>query len=297
MVGEIAFSLVAIGGFVFIFVVVPIMQGRLIPSWPLIMGAAGIASLVLFSALIVLLFPIWGPVLGFRGIRRIVQIHQQVKKCLISAVTKEEVPVSWIARRALAITVWRRAGTHGWAAINRAAVAALTEYVEARPEFSAALPEAFQPGSWFAKEVGLRYGRPRLAEYAYRMLEDRGAGTNGNVLKVLVSWETETENHWLVDEIHRREPSLEAIVSGIAGPGRHAREPGRPAGWVIQKLSADRGRFLHAPDCEQAPPYAPVLSLRDALFEADWHGTALCVRCGVDRELKPILRRFDPTGD
>lgn len=58
---------------------------------------------------------------------------------------------------------------------------------------------------------------------------------------------------------------------------------GRPSGWVLQKLDGrrrpDRG-VLHAPDCDEAPPGAPVLELERALDAAEKAGVRLRSLCG-----------------
>ncbi|MFB7918123.1 DUF6233 domain-containing protein [Streptomyces sp. NPDC056061] len=69
----------------------------------------------------------------------------------------------------------------------------------------------------------------------------------------------------------------------------------RPSGWVLQKLGGRRGpgqAVVHAVDCEEAPPGAPVLSLDRALNTAERPGVRLCTWCGAAAELDPVLQGF-----
>ncbi|MET8771175.1 DUF6233 domain-containing protein [Streptomyces sp. NPDC004658] len=75
--------------------------------------------------------------------------------------------------------------------------------------------------------------------------------------------------------------------------------PRRPPGWVLAK-SGGRGpgdAVLHAPDCEEAPEGAPVLSVERAMDAAEKAGVRLCSLCGAAAELEPLLRGFDHLGD
>ncbi|GGU51393.1 DUF6233 domain-containing protein [Streptomyces violascens] len=86
-------------------------------------------------------------------------------------------------------------------------------------------------------------------------------------------------------------------------------DPGRPRGWVLQRLPSPaparpgparpgpaRG-ILHAPDCTEAPRDVPTLSLNTALDTADKPGTLLCTLCSAAGELDPLLRGFDHIQD
>ena len=78
-------------------------------------------------------------------------------------------------------------------------------------------------------------------------------------------------------------------------------DPGRPRGWVLQRLD-QRGRgpaqgVIHAPDCKEAPPNAPALTLDQALDNAQKPGTRLCSLCGAAGELDPMIRGFDHIND
>ncbi|MEV5950375.1 DUF6233 domain-containing protein [Streptomyces sp. NPDC051993] len=76
-------------------------------------------------------------------------------------------------------------------------------------------------------------------------------------------------------------------------------DPERPRGWVVQRLpgpGSARG-ILHAPDCTEAPPGVPTLSLNTALDTAEKPGTRLCTLCSAAGELDPILRGFDHIQD
>ncbi|MFB7919195.1 DUF6233 domain-containing protein [Streptomyces sp. NPDC056061] len=68
----------------------------------------------------------------------------------------------------------------------------------------------------------------------------------------------------------------------------------RPSGWVLQKLGGRRPgqAVVHAVDCDEAPPGAPVLSLDRALDAAERPGVRLCTWCGAAAELAPVLRGF-----
>nr|WP_257584210.1 DUF6233 domain-containing protein [Streptomyces sp. TLI_146] len=71
---------------------------------------------------------------------------------------------------------------------------------------------------------------------------------------------------------------------------------GRPAGWVLTRLGNGRGpgrAVLHAPDCTEAPTGTPVLSLDQALAQAEKPGVQLCTLCGAAQELDPVLRGFN----
>ncbi|GGP78324.1 DUF6233 domain-containing protein [Streptomyces melanogenes] len=74
----------------------------------------------------------------------------------------------------------------------------------------------------------------------------------------------------------------------------------RPAGWVLARLGNSRGpgrAVLHAPDCAQAPAGVPVLSLDQALAQAEKPGVRLCTLCGATHELDPVLHGFDDAFD
>ncbi|GGU67786.1 DUF6233 domain-containing protein [Streptomyces daghestanicus] len=81
---------------------------------------------------------------------------------------------------------------------------------------------------------------------------------------------------------------------------REAVEERRPSGWVLQKVRARRGpagTVVHAPDCEEAPPGAPVLDLQRVLDVAEQAHTRLCSLCGAAYELTPLLHGFDHITD
>lgn len=72
--------------------------------------------------------------------------------------------------------------------------------------------------------------------------------------------------------------------------------PRRPTGWVLQRLDGRGGPgrgVLHAPDCDEAPQGAPVLTVERALDAAEKAGVRLCTLCGAAQELEPLLRGFD----
>ncbi|GAA3380969.1 hypothetical protein GCM10020367_70370 [Streptomyces sannanensis] len=74
----------------------------------------------------------------------------------------------------------------------------------------------------------------------------------------------------------------------------------RPSGWVLAKVREGRGPargVLHAPDCEEAPQGAPLLSVEQALNVAENPGTQLCTLCGCAQELTPLLSGFDHITD
>ncbi|MEU3501582.1 DUF6233 domain-containing protein [Streptomyces hundungensis] len=78
-------------------------------------------------------------------------------------------------------------------------------------------------------------------------------------------------------------------------------DPGRPRGWVLQRID-ERGRgpaqgVLHAPDCREAPPGAPVLGLDQALDQAEKPGMRLCSLCDAAGELDPMIRGFEHVDD
>lgn len=50
---------------------------------------------------------------------------------------------------------------------------------------------------------------------------------------------------------------------------------------------------VHAVDCTEAPPGAPVLTLDQALDAAQHPGTRLRSLCGAALELDPVLKGFD----
>ncbi len=55
--------------------------------------------------------------------------------------------------------------------------------------------------------------------------------------------------------------------------------------------------MLHAPDCKEAPPGAPLLGVEQALNVAEDLGTRLCTLCGCAQELTPLLNGFDHITD
>ncbi|NNN31884.1 hypothetical protein HLK59_16215 [Streptomyces sp. S3(2020)] len=72
--------------------------------------------------------------------------------------------------------------------------------------------------------------------------------------------------------------------------------PRRPPGWVLQKLDGRRGPdrgVVHAPDCDEAPQGAPVLTVDQALDAAEKAGVRMCTLCGAAQELEPLLHGFD----
>lgn len=72
--------------------------------------------------------------------------------------------------------------------------------------------------------------------------------------------------------------------------------PRRPTGWVLQTLDGPRGPdrgVLHTPDCDEAPPDAPVLAVNQALDAAEKAGVRMCSLCGAAQELEPLLKGFD----
>ncbi|MFD9636913.1 DUF6233 domain-containing protein [Streptomyces violascens] len=84
-----------------------------------------------------------------------------------------------------------------------------------------------------------------------------------------------------------------------AAPPLPVSDPGRPRGWVLQRLPGHgpaRG-VLHAPDCTEAPRDVPTLSLNTALDTAEKPGTRLCTICSAAAELDPLLRGFDHIED
>jgi hypothetical protein len=91
----------------------------------------------------------------------------------------------------------------------------------------------------------------------------------------------------------RLEPSPASVVREVLGERR-------PSGWVLAKVRDGRGparSVLHAPDCEEAPPGAPLLDVDRALYAAQHPGTRLCTLCGAGQELTPLLRGFDHITD
>ncbi|MEU6557316.1 DUF6233 domain-containing protein [Streptomyces sp. NPDC046915] len=72
--------------------------------------------------------------------------------------------------------------------------------------------------------------------------------------------------------------------------------PRRPTGWVLQSLDGWRGSdrgVLHVPDCDEAPPDSPVLTVSQALDAAEKTGVRLCSLCGAVQELEPMLKGID----
>nr|WP_319276883.1 DUF6233 domain-containing protein [Streptomyces ipomoeae] len=50
---------------------------------------------------------------------------------------------------------------------------------------------------------------------------------------------------------------------------------------------------MHAPDCDEAPQGAPVLTVERALDAAEKARVRLCTLCGAAQEREPLLDGFD----
>jgi hypothetical protein len=113
-------------------------------------------------------------------------------------------------------------------------------------------------------------------------------------------WVRAPEHVRPVDGVDYDQVDTELLPKAPQSTAREILGERRPSGWVLQKLRDDRGparSVLHTPDCEEAPPGAPVLDVNRALDTAEHPGTRLCVLCGCAAELTPLLKGFDRIGD